>query len=384
VEMARGAFLEDLTWRGPVPSTLLGRGNYTLSIVDTLVNGNDALILRGAGYVDESARQVETLAEVRPLLEVVSMFASGDIQATGNLSIHGHVHVNGTADFGAGGVHLKAGTFDEGYEIYPPPIYVGPDNFPNSTFYRVVATSRNPARAVAYQYDHVDGTWMYVDRDSLGASMINYDSAENSYTFDFASNKIRDYFNTTGNSLFKLNNSAGHDYVVVDFGHPDDSNQSISNVLLNNTDESWILEATIINTRFEGDPDPGISRRVESCGGWWAGGNVTFGSKMTFAPRGCVALVSNLLGPLKGGQPNAQGKLGTMTRPALTYVTGSINGLKGALEVHGAIISLCDIVTGGGPDVFFDPTFLECLPEGTLGSGGAGFLRFLEWREVGL
>ena len=111
---------------------------------------------------------------------------------------------------------------------------------------------------------------------------------------------------------------------------------------------------------------------------------MTFGSKVTFAPRGCVALVSNYLGPLKGNQPDAQGKLGTSANPALTYITGDIGGLKGALEVHGAIISLCDINTAGGPDVFFDPTFLECLPEGTLGAGGAGFLRFLEWREVGI
>lgn len=378
VELARGALLEDITWRGPVPTTLLGRGNYTLSIVDTVVNGEDALILRGSGFVDESARGVETLAEVKPLLEVVGVFAGDDLTATGGLTLSGHAHVNGAADFGAGDNQLKAGTYDEGYEIYPPAIFVGPDNFPNSTYYRVVATSRSPGRARVYQYDHGSGDWIYVTRDSLGPSIVSY--AANAYTFSFG-NKTESLFSTVGNSLFKLDNSSSHDYVVVDFGHPDDASLSISNVNLGAASETWLMEATIVNTRFEGDPDPGDSRRVEPCGSWWQGGSIVWDSGLTFAPRGCVALVSNQLGPI---QANAQGRLGTSTRPALTYVTGTVHGIKGAREIHGALIALCDLTWTGGPNVFYNPDFLDCLPEGVLGLGGAGFLQFLQWREVGL
>jgi hypothetical protein len=97
-----------------------------------------------------------------------------------------------------------------------------------------------------------------------------------------------------------------------------------------------------------------------------------------------VALIATRLGPEVGRQPNAQGKLGTADKPALTYVTGNVEGLKGALEVHGALISLCDINSQGGPDIIHYPDLEDCIPTGVLGEGGAGFLKFLEWREVPL
>jgi hypothetical protein len=180
-------------------------------------------------------------------------------------------------------------------------------------------------------------------------------------------------------SKFKL--GAGDSSVVVDFGWPTPGTQTVTDLILQNDRTNSLLETTLINTRFVGISD---EDRVAACGGYWMGGLVLFGSKVTFAPRNCVALIANTLGPDKGQQPNAQGKLGTVDRPALSYVTGTVEGLKGALEVHGVLISLCDINSQGGPDVYHDPSVLDCIPQGVLSDTGAGFLHVEEWREVGL
>jgi hypothetical protein len=48
------------------------------------------------------------------------------------------------------------------------------------------------------------------------------------------------------------------------------------------------------------------------------------------------------------------------------------------------LVSLCDINSQGGPDVWHDPSILDCIPDGVLSEDGSGFLHVLEWREAGL
>lgn len=386
IEQARGEFLEDNRWRGPINPTSLGSGSYTMSVMDTVVNGEDAVLLHSEGRVKDGARGIEVLGHLDSVLEVIGLFANRNFTANGNLTVNGHVHVNGVGDFGPGDVHLKGGTADEGYIIDPPPVYVHPDSFPNSSFYRVIGVHNDQGQAQEPQiivYDH--GSRTFASAGQLAKQVVTYDPGMNLYEFKFTAGgnvetKTSEVFSTNGlNSKFPL--LAGDDYVVVDFGQPDSSLTSVADIEFNQPDGSWVMEATIINARFTGLTE---NARIQSCSGFWKGGHVTFGKQLAFAPRGCVALITNYLGPTTANQPTAQGKLGTVDNPALTYVTSNVNGIRGALEVHGVFVSLCDINSQGGPDVYHDPSVLDCIPQGVLGESGAGFLSFLEWREVSL
>lgn len=392
VQRAQGELLADKNWRGPIAATPLGRGTYSLAAVDTTVNGEPGLLLHAEGRVKDSARGVEVLAAVRSVPEVEALFAGGNFTATGNLTVNGPIHVNGTADFGSGDSHLNGGPYDQGYVIDPPAVFTGPDAFPNSTYYRVIATMTQPGNKVNAYIDkwiRATAQWVTVDSTDLKPYVSWPTANPNPYPngwFDFNFRKtgnnypFQDLF-PTATGTFQLDTAAGDQSVVIDFGWPAPGTQTVANVKFNDSNNAHTLEPTIINTRFVGITD---QDRVAPCSPYWQGGIVSFGSKVTFAPRNCVALIANTMGPDQGQQPNAQGKLGTVTDPALTYVTGTVEGLKGGLEIHGVLISLCDINTQGGPDIYHDPSILDCIPQGVLSDTGAGFLQVQRWREVGL
>jgi len=388
VEQARGELLLDKNWRGPIPATPLGRGTYTLAAVDTTVNGEARLLLHAEGRVKDGARGVEVLAGVRSVPEALALFAGGNFIANGNLTVDGHIHVNGTGDFGSADIHLKGGTYDDGFTIAPPAVYTGPGAFPTSTYYRVIPYLIPPANKPSARVDRWDRTtaqWVVVDSTELKPYMDWSSTSPNVFEYDFQKhgNSILPFVQIfpTDTGLFRLDQAAGDQSVVIDFGWPSPGTQTVANLKFYDTQTERVLEPTIINTRFVGISE---ADRVAPCSAFWQGGITSFGSKVTFAPRNCVALIANIMGPDQGQQPNAQGKLGTATDPALTYVTGNVEGLKGDLEVHGVLISLCDINSQGGPDVYHDPSILDCIPQGVLGDTGAGFLQVQEWREVGL
>jgi hypothetical protein len=355
---------------------------------DTLVNGEALVVMHAEGYVDDTARGVEVLGDVLSVPEAMGLFANRNFYANGNLNVDGHIHINGDGDFGPGDSHLKSGTYDEGYSIDPPAVYTDPDAFPGSTFYRVIGEqiSPNRAKALIEKWDRVAQQW--VRTDSLSGNDFQYvppdaQYPDGQYRFAFkkqGNNPITEIYFNYSHGPFRLDQAAGDSSVVIDFGWPTPGKQTVTHIEFHNSTLDP-LRSTIINTRFTGITD---EQRIESCGGWWVGGNVTFGSKVVFAPENCVAMIATQLGPEQGQQPNAQGQLGTEDRPALTYVTGNVEGLKGDLQIYGALISLCDINSQGGPDVFHDPAFLDCIPQDVLGEEGAGLLKFLEWREVGL
>ena len=389
IDRARGELLEDNQWRASIPTTVLGSGNYNLTVQDTVMAGEDRVFLHAEGYVGEAARGVEVVGDVLSVIEALALFASRNIDANGNLNVGGHIHINGDGDFGPGDSHLKSGTYDEGYGIDPPAVYTEPGNFPNSTVYRVIGypVPPNKAKALIDKWDRVNDQWEPVLTDSIPQSIVAFvvpdaQYPDGHYEFDFkktgGNSAIENYFDySTG--VFRPD--PGDNGVVVDFGWPQPGTQTVANIALNNSNTDITLRATIINTRFMGISE---ADRIEPCSGYWVGGNTTFGSKVQFAPENCVALIATQLGPKVGQQPNAQGKLGTVDKPGLTYVTGNVEGLKGALEVHGALISLCDINSQGGPDIIHYPDLEDCIPAGVLSEGGAGFLKFLEWREVPL
>jgi hypothetical protein len=375
IERARGELLVDKSWRGPVASTALGSGTYTLSAVDTVYNGFPAVLLHGEGFVGDGARGVEIFGGVKDLLETVAIHASRNIIANGNLNVDGHIHVNGDGYFGPDDDHLKSGTYDEGYEVNPPAIHVHPDNFPESTCYRVVVKN---GEGEVRKWDRTSRNYKKVGT----APPIPVKGGPDVYDYKFSAEQTTQWFNQrpgTPNAVFTRD--PGDSSVVVDFGHPDDTPPgSIANLDFQQNDPVP-FETTIINTQFVGISE---ADRIAPCSSFWKGGNVTFGSKMTWVPRNCVALVTNHLGPPQGQQPNAQGSLGTLDNPALTYVTGNVEGIKGQLQIYGVLVSLCDINSQGGPDVWHDPSILDCIPDGVLSEDGSGFLHVLEWREAGL
>jgi hypothetical protein len=379
VERARGEILIDKTWRGPVTGAALGSGTYTVSAADTLYNGFPAVLLRGEGAVKDGRRGVEVFARVRDLLDVVAIFASRNMVANGNLNVYDRIHVNGDGDFGPDDEHLKSGTYDEGYVVRPPAIDLDPENFPDATFFQVRIKTNPSLHVEVLRYDKTSNNFK-----PYGGPfpVIPADNKTSPPSFNFKFNgetQIDQIFNIDNlNSYF--HREPTDSTVVVDFGHPDDSKGAIVNLDFQLNVDTYSFETTIINTRFEGI-DEG-DNRIAPCSGFWKGGNVTFGNAMTWVPRNCVALVTNHLGPTQGQQPNAQGRLGTALNPALTYVTGNVEGIKGQLQIHGILISLCDIASQGGPDVWRQ-NIQGCIPSGVLSGDGSGFLEALEWREVG-
>jgi hypothetical protein len=317
---------------------------------------------------------VEATGSVKTFLEEWGMVALGNIDVRGNITVTGNMHSNGDAYFGPGDVYLKSGAYDEGYPVIPPPIFTEPTAWPSNTTYYRVQYSSSPARGRIYRYDYATGFFEKVLSDSLTGSVIGYKQGTNTYTVGLTGDVLKRWFDV----IFAP--TAPGSPVVVDFGQSDVTGASVTDLTFNQSDASWQLKATIIDTRFEGVDE---SVRTAPCSGAWKGGVVTFKSKLTLAPGNCVTMIVNQLGPNSGLSSPAQVSLGTQSNPGVTYVTGNVNGVKGDLAVWGALISLCDISSQGGPTINWVPGIEDCLPF-DFKTKGSGFFHLREWREVPL
>jgi hypothetical protein len=366
-----------MSWRGPIPETPLGPGKYLVTAKDTLLDGEDLVLLHGEGRVRDAARGVEMSGTVNSLLEEWGMVAGRNLTVNGNVTIDGKVHAGSLADFGPGDVYLKGGSYDDGYAVTPPPIYTEPQYWGDkTTYYKVICVpvSGMTARGDIYKFDWDTSTFVLLQGSGFPENMVKGPGQAGVYEITINSQNVVFYFTTV------FLKDPGDLAVVVDFGQPDASGATITDLVLPST-TAFEIPATIINTRFEGVSE---YERTLPCAPGWKGGTVTFRASGTFAPDNCVALIVHNLGSAQGQQPNARGSLGTAAKPALTYVTGTVNGIKGDLQVWGALIALCDINTQGGPAVHHMPQVLDCLPFDDFDRKGSGFLRLHAWREVPL
>jgi len=385
IELARSELLNDAHWRGPVPVTGLGAGTYFVNTVDSIyaATGDSALYVYSEGHVRRATRAVESWFLVKPPEEVTALLVMEDLTAKGNLCIEGHVHVvSGEIDLGSHDQHLDCGgTYSQGFDIMPPPIYTEPEYYPGSTYYYVRGLySQATGLAEGHIYDKDDNDLTAALGDPLAGfvKMTTTLLGDTTFTFGFTGtvNGVQaiQYFFGDGSPVFSMDTAAGDSAVIVNFGTYYGSTPKLADVDLKSTKSDASIMATIINSRYTGSPG---GDRLD----WrnWTGGWTYMNTKLTFEPWNGFALITHNI-----DQSNAQVQLGTEAFPALVYVTRDVDDVQGQLSVTGSVIVLRDWVSQGGPDIVFNPGFIPKLPPYLQGFFGnqSGVTELLDWREV--
>jgi hypothetical protein len=372
VERARAKFLEDVTWRDGWANISGGRGEYDLAVRDTTYSDSAAVQLLAQGRVGKAKRDVEVMAKLRATAYGLSLLVMGDADVGGNLCVHGDMHVTGDPDFGPGDVHLQCGEYTSGFPIIPPPVYTDPAHYPEATYYNVRGNIVGGVpQARIFNGDGVDIT--SVLGDSL-VGVMTYTAATKTFEYSFTGARVAQYFD---DSLGVFRRSPGDQAVVVNFGEGAVVNppgvQGISDLVIDGV--ATTVHTTVINTRFTGaDQD----QRVEA--DYWMGG-LTLVRQATFEPYYGVALITKDFQKTGG----AGVFVGSEAWPALAYVTGDVVDVNANFVLVGAITVLGDWHSTGGPDLTWDPGFLETLPSyliETWPTGTSGTLQVLRWREV--
>ena len=369
IERARAKFLQDRSWRGGWSAVAAGRGTYDLALADTTVLGTPLVRLLATGHVGGADRAIDVLADVPPTASELALFVGGNASAGGNLCVDGAIHVNGTASFGSGDVHLTCDPdFTRGFTITPPVIYTDPAHFPGATYYYVIGY-KNGSKYRAKIYD-----WNLnlIALDQL-AGKVSYSSATKTYTFNFGSNgDINTYFNESS-GVFRKN--AGDQSVVVNFGEPVTNPPDTKANVSFSDPQAVNLYTTIVNTRFTGVTE---SDRLNTA--FWTGGRLDI-KQVTMTPRNGIALIAHDAQKQGGSLVQA----GTAASPALFYITRDITTINSNFALTGSLIVLRNWNSTGGPNLTFDPGFKPLLPaylrEGWP-SGVSGTLKIVRWRET--
>jgi hypothetical protein len=372
VERARARFLADRTWRDGWTGITAGNGVYDLAVRDTALAGfTSPVVIRATGRVHQAARGIDILADLPLSAFGFSLFIRGDADVGGNLCIDGSVHVAGEADLGPHDVHLACGTYTEGFDLIPPPVYTEGARYPDATYYDVRGVDIGGVeQARIFDRNGVDITTAL--GDSLADGLVSFDAGANSwtYTFDSAA-RIARYFDDATGVFRRL---AGDAAVVVNFGGPPIGNPAgISNLIIDG-DPASTIHATIINTRFTGVT---ADQRTETR--FWTGGLTTVRQVVWEPYHGLAALTHDFQ---KQGGSLVQ--LGTTVNPALIYITGDVPTVNSNFVLDGSLVALGDWTSTGGPSITYDEGFLDLLPDyfDEWSPGTSGTLRIISWRET--
>ncbi len=335
------------------------------------------------GEVKNGRRAVDTWVTVPNAAIGELMIVMNDLDSGGNICLDGKIHVNGDADFGKNDVHLKCGSYTEGFEILPPKIYTDPGHYPECTYYYVVGSTIPTAggKHQARIYDRYFNDISTALGDSLVDVNPTYDSAAKRFTFVFKDADTDHYF-TGANPVFKVDTAAGDRAVVVNFGEfLVGSPPTTADVEIRTPIPDPSITATIINTRFVGGSD---DQRLDTK--FWTGGWMTFSGNPRFEPEAGVAMIVHNF-----SQGHAKLTVGTEENPALLYVThdvdaptGGSGGVNGDFSLTGALIVLHNWASTGGPSLTYNLGFLDKLPIDDFYNepGTSGLMVVLEWREV--
>lgn len=382
IERARGEFIEDLAWRGPVDSTDMGTGSYRVTAEESSWNGlteideMPILKLHSEGRAKNAKRAVDTWVTVPSIIQSRLMIVMNEIDAGGNFCLDGTIHANVDADFGPNDVHLKCGgEYTEGFALKPPKIYTEPARYNNCTYYYVVPNTMllpgEPIHAKIFDRFWNDIT-VAVDGDAYGLEELMSVSA-GKFRYGFKPGDVQTWFDFAAGK-FRL--APGDSSVVVNFGEPYVAFPSaLSDIELQQNPGDASIRTTIINTRFTGASE---DQRLDSK--FWTGGWCYFKTATTFEPAAGIALICHDF-----DQGNAQATFGTPANPALLYVTHDVDDVQGGFTVNGAVIVLHDWESTGGPNLTYDPDFIQKIPSDmnfTHGPGTSGVMYVLEWREV--
>jgi hypothetical protein len=373
VERARAKFLEDITWRGSWSNEAAGHGHYDLAVRDTSFMGeDDAVQLLAQGRVGRSTRNIEVMARLSATAMGLSILVMGDADVEGAMCLDGDIHVIGDADFGPHDAHLQCGEYTSGFEILPPPIYTEAAYYPEATYYDV----RGNIIAGVPQARIFNGVGVDIT-SALGDSLVGvttYDSATKTFGYSFTGARVAQYFD---DSLGVFRRSPGDRAVIVNFGNapvvsPPGVN-GISNLVVDGV--SSTVHATLINSRFTGASE---EQRIDSA--YWMGG-ITYLRQATFAPYYGIALIAYDFQKTGG----ALTYMGSEEWPALVYITNDVVDVNSNFVLVGCLTVLGDWHSTGGPEVTWDPSFLELLPTYLTESwpaGTSGTLQVLRWREL--
>jgi len=376
VERVRAKFLEDHTWRDGWSNVASGRGAYDLAVRDTTFMGlSNVVQLVGTGRVQLANRRVEVMARIQPTAYGLPLLIMQNADVNGNLCLDAAAHVNGSADFGPHDSHLACGSeYTEGFPITPPPIHTDPAHFPNATYYYV----RGARIGGVYQARIFNAAGFDIT-SALGDSLTDittFDTATGTFEYTFDDDlQINRYFDeVTG--VFQR--APGDVAVVVNFGEPPLLNPpGINGIAALEFDAgiSTTIHATIVNTRFTG-----VLESQRSDFNYWTGGLTTV-KQIVFEPHYGLGLIVHDF--MKQGGSLVQ--LGSETLPALNWVTRDVVNINSNLELTGSLICLGNWTSQGGPDIHYDPSFIENLPPYLVeefSPGVSGTMDILRWREL--
>lgn len=373
IERARARFLDDETWRDGWTNVACGRGHYDLALADsTLPDGTVVVNLEATGRVNRAARRIEAVVRVPHTAFDMALFIVGDAEVHGNLCLNGQAYIAGEADFGHHNSHLKCGgTYEEGYELSPPPFKTEQVNYPNTSYYTV-------------QGNKVGTKYVAVIRDKdnndvssrAGANPMNdvltYDSGDKTFTFSFSSTTLITKYFDDATGVFRR--EAGDAAVVVWFGKQSlIAANSIADIDIKGSGS--VINASILNVRFTGTTE---AQRLDK--DYWKGGRVSL-KQVTFAPFNGISIVARSLGQ----SGSSQVFLGTATWPGLVYVMHDADDVNSNFTVTGSMVIMDDWNCEGGMTYTYSSTYIPRLPVYFLqgwSTGTSGTLEFASWTEV--
>ena len=377
IERTKAKFLEDRSWRDGWDEIEYGEGIYSVSVVDTVFDGNNhAVQVVSMGQSENARRGVEVMALVPPAAFWYGLFIYGDAKVLGNLCIDGVVYVGGDADLGHNDVHLACGGIaDYGFDITPPKVYTEAAYYPEATYYDVRATESG-GTVCAKIFDRYGNDLSSALGDSL-QNIISYNNGTKEYDIDFDSHAIiEQYFNE---STGFFSRDAGDVAVVVNFGGiplvDPPGVQGVCNVYFDGSAASNV-HATTLNSRFFGVSDDQRTDRA-----YWTGG-VTTVKQIVFEPYYGIAMITHVFQEKGNGGSNAF--IGTSNYPALLYVTEEVDRVGANFYCEGEIICLGEWSNQAGPDLKFNPDFMDYLPDYFFGAwheGVSGAMQVLRWKE---
>lgn len=389
IEHAKGKLFNDITWdSGFVAPVALGEGTYTLTMKDSLFEGNPATWMYAQGFVPKAGggyteRDVEVFAELRPAGLEYTLFAMDSLELGGNANVCGRVHGNTVAS-GAGslgGCVTGPVEISYGFTILPPAIRTEHTFYPATTYYYVVGlplagTQNKVLLTCSDTLRTGDPLKRVFLRSGFKVAIIetlgvgNYTSLI-SYNYDTAS--ANTMFNwSTGKC--KCDSAKGDKVVVVNFG------EYLQGALARTATldiSDATIRSTLINTRVS-YADTSLTGLLNTAN--WTGGSNSF-KRAIFAPENGIQLVMHDYEDPGG----AQNQFGTITKPGVFYVTGSITKWTANSVLYGTVVAL-NTITGvtGTPAFWYGYGYQTSLPpylNGFWTPGTSGVAEILLWRE---
>jgi hypothetical protein len=408
IEHAKAEIFNDITWDAGFDSVSLSgsdEGYYSLTLTDTVLNGDPATRLFARGFIrrpgaQPAERDVEVFADISPAALQYALFSMNCIDAGGDVDVCGLVHGNqcvmdGGSAFDQPDSCVFESELSDSFEVIPPGIRTEPEFYPDHTYYYVVGKKAGLG---------TDSVWVFVPDSTLNGtdyirtnnngikvrkvasilcgnsnndlcSYANQGGGNVAIDYSFNTNLINEYLDQTDGVFAR---AAGDQWVVVNFGeYLFGAPARVANLEMDDAPGYPApVVSTIFNTRFEG-PNTEIETLVDTEN--WVGGETRF-QTIAFEPTNGFAIAvhtANLPG-------NANIRMGTPQFPCLFYVTGDIDPFNANGELFGSTIVLGDVnQLNGNPDFNYDPNFIDALPDYLQQQyGSSGFTDVLFWREI--